>query len=229
MGRSFYLAKSNADLYAGSNTFSTLISASATTYGLTAQQASDYAALNDVFSAAFLLAQAPQTRTAGTIQARKDSAIPLIAKAAELAKIIEATPTVTNQQKIDLGLSVRAIPAPLPPPGTCSNFKAELLADGSVQSTWKANNPPGMTGVTYQVWRRFGSEGEFIFIGASGEKKYIDSTIPAGTQQVQYQVRGIRPTAAGLWAQFNVNFGQAGTGAATASVVETNVSPKIAA
>jgi hypothetical protein len=83
--------------------------------------------------------------------------------------------------------------------------------------------------VTYQVWRRFGSDGEFIFIGASGEKKYIDSTIPAGTQQVQYQVRGIRPTAAGLWAQFNVNFGQAGTGAATASVVETNVSPKIAA
>ena len=54
-------------------------------------------------------------------------------------------------------------------------------------------------------------------------------TIPAGTPQVQYQIRGIRPTAAGEWAQFNVNFGQASSGVTTASVVETKVSPKIAA
>ena len=45
----------------------------------------------------------------------------------------------------------------------------------------------------------------------------------------QYQVRGIRSTSAGAWAQFNVNFGQASSGVTTASVVETKVSPKIAA
>ncbi len=87
-----------------------------------------------------------------------------------------------------------------------------------------------MSGVTYQVWRRFGSEGEFSFVGASGEKKFVDSTIPVGTAQVQYQVRGIRPTSAGEWAQFNVNFGMASSsGTAMASVVETQVSPNIAA
>lgn len=78
-------------------------------------------------------------------------------------------------------------------------------------------------------WRRFGSEGEFAYAGACGEKRYVDATIPAGTQQVQYQVRGIRPTAAGGWAQYNVNFGQASSGTATASGVEAKVSPKIAA
>ena len=84
--------------------------------------------------------------------------------------------------------------------------------------------------MTYQVWRRLGGEGEFSYLGASGLKRYVDATIPAGTQQVQYQVRGIRPTAAGAWAQFNVNFGQSSsTGAAMASVVETAVSPKLAA
>ncbi len=82
--------------------------------------------------------------------------------------------------------------------------------------------------MTYQVWRRFGSEGEFSFLGATGEKKYIDSTIPVGTAQAQYQIRGIRPTAAGAWAQFNVNFGQAGSGTAMASVSEANPA-KIAA
>ncbi len=229
MGSSFYLSRTNAQLYTGSQTFSDLINASATTYGLTTAQALSYQTLNDDFAAKYLLSQAPETRTKGTIQARNDAKILLKQKAAELAKIVDATPTVTNQQKIDLGLAVRATPAPAPAPGTCSDFKAELLGDGSVQSTWKANNPTGLSGVTYQVWRRFGSEGEFSFIGASGEKKFVDSTIPAGTPQVQYQIRGIRPTAAGAWAQFNVNFGMAVGGAAMASVVQMKVEPKLAA
>src|SRR5688572_8590898 len=166
MGKSFYLAQSHADLYAGSNTFSGLITASPTSYGLVAGQASAYAALNASYAAAFLLAQAPQTRTKGTIQARNDAAIPLRNSASELAKIIDATPTVTNQQKIDLGLSVRATPGPMPAPGTPGGFKVQLMGDGSIEMTWKANNPTGMTGVTYQIWRRFGSEGEFAFAGS---------------------------------------------------------------
>lgn len=228
MGRSFYFGTA-AQLYTGSQTFSDLINASATTYGLTTAQATAYKALNDDYAAKYRLSEAPETRTRGTIQARNDSTVLLTQKAAELAKIVDATPTVTNQQKIDLGLSVRATPTPKPPPGTPSHFRVELLGDGSVQVTWRANNPTGMTGVTYQIWRRFGSAGEFAFAGASGEKRYVDSTIPAGTPQVQYQVRGIRPTAAGAWAQFNVNFGQASGGAATASAVETAVTPKLAA
>ena len=75
-----------------------------------------------------------------------------------------------------------------------------------------------------------GSEGEFAYAGATGLKQYIDADIPAGTQQVQYQVRGIRPTAAGAWAQYNVNFGKSSaTGAMMASGVETAAEPKIAA
>ena len=218
MGRSFYYG-TPAQLYTGSQVFSDLINAAATSYGLTTAQALSYQTLNDDYRAKFELSEAPETRTKGAIQARNDSKFLLVQKAAELAKIIEATPTVTNQQKVDLGLAVRATPSPMPPPGTPSNFRVELLGDGSIRMTWRANNPTRMSGVTYQIWRRFGSEGEFTFVGASGEKKYIDSTIPAGTPQVQYQIRGIRPTAAGAWATFNVNFGVAPSGgAATATV-----------
>jgi hypothetical protein len=229
MGKSFYLTQSYSSLRDASQVFSDLINAGATTYGLTTLQATSYQTLNDDYVAKYVLATAPETRTKATILDRNNSALLLKAKAAELAKIVEATPTVTDGQKANLGLSVRATPAPMPPPGTPSDFKAQLMNDGSVQSTWRANNPVGMTGVTYQVWRRFGSEGEFSFAGASGEKKFIDSTIPAGTAQVQYQVRGIRPTSAGEWAQFNVNFGQAPSGATIASAVQTAVSPKLAA
>lgn len=229
MGKSFYLTHSYSQLRNASQVFSDLINISATTYGLTTSQATSYKTLNDSYVAKFLLAEAPATRTKTTILDRNSAAVLVKDKASELAKIVEATPTVTDGQKASLGLSVRATPTPMAPPGTCSDFKTELLADGSVQNTWKANNPTGMSGVTYQIWRRFGSEGDFSFAGASGEKKYIDSTIPAGTQQVQYQIRGIRPTSAGAWAQFNVNFGQASSGVTMASVVETQVSPKLAA
>ena len=229
MGQSFYLAKKNAVLLAKSLAFSDLINAGATAYGLTTVQAADYKTLNDTFAAKYQLAQGDSTRTKATVQGARDARIALVAKASALAKIVEATATVTNEQKAALGLSVRATPQPAPAPGTCSGFKAELLGDGSVKSTWKANNAPGLSGVTYQVWRRLGSEGEFDYLGATGEKKYVDSTIPAGTTQVQYQVRGIRPTAAGGWAQFNVNFGMAASGMAMASVVQANVEPKLAA
>jgi hypothetical protein len=229
MGRSFFTG-SYAALYAGSNNFSTKISATPTAFGLSAPQATAYAALNDAYAAAYLAAETIETRTRGTVQARNDAAEPLVNMASDLAKIIEGTATVTNQQRIDLGLSVRKTPEPIAAPGTCSNFKVKLLADGSIDMTWRANNPTGMSGVTYQVWRRFGSEGEFAYAGATGLKQYIDADIPAGTQQVQYQIRGIRPTAAGAWAQYNVNFGKSSaTGAMMASGVETAAEPKLAA
>src|SRR5688500_15241557 len=116
MGKSFYLTQSPSQLQAASQSFSDLINAAAVSYGLTVPQAASYQTLNDTFSAAYFLAKAPETRTKATVQARRDAKIALVAKAAELAKIIEATPTVTNEQKVTLGLSVRATPTPKPPP-----------------------------------------------------------------------------------------------------------------
>lgn len=228
MGKSFFTGTDN-ELYLGSDVFSTLISAAPTTYGLVAGDATAYAALNAAYAAAYVAANAPETRTKVTITNKDDAAVSLRAMASLLAKKIDGTATVTNGMKEAIGLSVRKTPAPFGPPGQCSDFKSKLLSDGSIESTFKANNPTGMSGVTYQIWRRIGSEGEFNYLVASGEKKFVDATIPAGTQQVQYQVRGIRPTAAGAWAQFNVNFGMTTGGMTMASVVETKVSPKLAA
>jgi hypothetical protein len=229
MGRSFYLTRKYRELRDRSQSFSDQINATPLAFGITAPMALEYKTLNDLFVAKFALADDAATRTTVTLLDRNNSAKDLVAKAAELAGIIEHTPTVTDGQRASLGLSVRATPTPSPAPGTCSDFKVKLGADGSVQSSWKANNSKGMTGVTYQVYRRFGSEGEFEFVGASGLRKFVDTTIPAGTAQVQYQIRGIRPTGAGEWAQFNVNFGVAPGGVGVASVVQTAVSPKLAA
>lgn len=229
MPASFFVGTNNyATLYTGTISFSTQISATPTAFGLTAPQAAAYAALSETYTEAYLRAESELTRTKGAIVARNDAAVPLRQMASDLAKIIDGTPSVTNEQKTDLGLAVRATPSPAPAPGTCSNLKTELLADGTLALSWKANNPSGLSGVTYQVWRRIGDVGEFAFLTSCGEKKTTDSTIPQGTVQAQYQIRGVRPTGAGAWATFIVNFAKDTSGVLAANV--TNTSPvKIAA
>lgn len=101
-----------------------------------------------------------------------------------------------------------ATPSPSPAPGTPEKFAATLNANGSLMITWKCASPGG--NVTYQIYRRATPTGEFAFLGSTGVKDFLDTTIPAGSSQVTYQVRAIRSMKAGLWAQYNVNFGAGG-------------------
>ncbi len=66
--------------------------------------------------------------------------------------------------------------------------------------------------------RRTTPTGPFDFLGTSGQRKFIDTTVPAGSSQITYQLQGVRSTAIGPYAQFNVNFGFASNGQMTASV-----------
>jgi hypothetical protein len=115
-------------------------------------------------------------------------------------------------------------PAPRPAPGAANDFKVKLQADGSIDVTWKGDNA-GSSGVQYQVWRRIGDVGEFTFLCGTGTRMFTDATIPAGSAQVTYQVRATRPTGAGPWAQYNVNFGNG----VPPTVMQTAVSPMKAA
>ncbi len=82
--------------------------------------------------------------------------------------------------------------------------------------------------MVYQVYRQTTAEGEFESLGIAGEKKFVDSTIPAGSSTITYKIRGIRPTAAGLWATFQVMLGVGSSGKLIAKVTPTPAT-KIAA
>ena len=229
MARSFF-AGTDAQLYAGSASFATKISATPTAYGLTAPQATAYAARNATYAAAYEAAIDPETRTKGTVAAKNDARVAVRMTASDLAKVINGTATVTDEQKIDLGLNVRKRPSPRPAPGTPSDFGIKLSGDGSLTLTWTCKNPKGSTGTMYQVYRRTTATGEFTYLGGAGEKKFVDATVPAGTARVTYQIQAVRSTAVGPWAQFNVTFGTAGGGGAVAAVGETSAAaPKLAA
>lgn len=227
MSKSFFTG-TYAQLSAGSQIFSTAISATPTAFGLTAPQATAYAALNATYVAAQLAVSNPENRSPVKTTDRNNAAIPLRTMARALAKIIDATATVTDGQKQALGLSVRDTRTPVTELGTPNKFKAEIMGNGWLLTKWQCNSPRA-TGVTYQVYRKVNGETEFTYLGGTGEKKWVDDTLPAGTTQVTYQVQPTRSTAVGNWAQFNISFGTGTGGGATVMSVKEEKSPKIAA
>src|SRR5688500_6379384 len=112
-----------------------------------------------------MLTEAAATRTSVAIIDRNRAADALKLKAAELGKIVEATPTVTDGQRASLGMRVRKTAEPMGAPGTSTNFKVTLKGDGSIDLGWKCNNPAGSQGTLYQIFRRVGAVGEFEYLG----------------------------------------------------------------
>lgn len=148
--------------------------------------------------------------------------------AADIIKQIKTKAAISGSGVYSLAeIPAPATPSPRPPPGPISDFVVTLDGNGALGLKWKCANPPGATGTIYQVWRRIGAAGEFSYLGGSGSRSFVDDTLPAGSASVTYQIQAVRSTAVGPWAQFNVNFGVSGSGAMTASVVETT--PKLAA
>jgi hypothetical protein len=96
--------------------FNAQIGDSPTTYGLTAGQATTYEGLHAAFEALYNEAQDRGTRTPAVIADKKVALKNLKANARLLARIIQATPGVTDGMKTALGLTVRAEPAPVNPP-----------------------------------------------------------------------------------------------------------------
>lgn len=118
-----------------------------------------------------------------------------------------------------------AVPGPVPAPGTPSNFVVTIQEDGSLILTWKCPNPAGGTGTIYQVARQIGGAGDFVILGATGSRKFIDDTLPSNSAPITYRVTAVRSTVAGAPAQFTVSFGTSG-GTMTASIVNA---PRMAA
>jgi hypothetical protein len=106
-----------------------------------------------------------------------------------------------------------------------TDFTATLDPTGVLNLAWKCANPPGASGTIYQVSRQVGAAGTMQIIGAAGDKKFIDATLPIGSTQVTYRIMALRSTVAGTPNEFTVKFGVTG-GEMTASVV---AAPKLAA
>lgn len=168
---------------------------------------------------------AAQEDYAAAIKARQTSKATTLAAQVSISNALRLTAnairdidaTAQNNASPDSVYSLAEIDAPEPPtpataPGVPTDFKVELQATGAVKLKWKCVNlTPG--NVVYFVSRRpIGSDtSDFVIVGASGDREYVDETVPAGNGVV-YKIYGQRGQLVGNPATYEVVFGVAGGG-----------------
>jgi hypothetical protein len=160
--RTTFLPSGDAALLAWSNNFNTLITATPTAFGLTAALATAYGTLHTAYATA-LAACEPSIRTRGAVAAKNTARTNLKNDAKLLANLVYGTATVTNAQKLTLGLNVRATPSPIPVPSDPPSLTIKSVRGRTVKiklsdstSSAKRGKPPGVSGASV-----------FSFIGAT--------------------------------------------------------------
>lgn len=114
-----YLPTRESELVTWASNFNTLVQAGAITYGLTPAQALQMGSLYTAFAAAHQTASDPATRSPSNIIAKNTAMKNMVACIRQLARILQANPSLSAQQKSDLGLTVRDVePSPVNPPAS---------------------------------------------------------------------------------------------------------------
>lgn len=188
------LPDTDAKLLAWVNNFKTLITAAPTTYGLSAAQATAFGTLVTNFATA-LAACEPGVRNKSST-ATKNNCRDLLKKSArELSSIITGQPNVTDSQRYALGLNVRAIPQPVPPPSSQPLIEVVSVMGRTVSLRFKSTatigkrgRPAGTAGL--QVYSMVGTAAtdnpaDWTFCGTTS-KTLMDvefpATVAAGSQ-----------------------------------------------
>jgi hypothetical protein len=206
--------------------------------GLTAGQVTNLSTLTKAARNAYDLAEIARNRSKAATQAFYDAVRAMHNgpnAGSDMIEAIKNFASTTNNPNVFVlaNIPAPARPGTLPPPGTSFGFTVNLLQSGAVQLKWKCNNPAGTSGTLYEVRRASTvapSASDFVFIGASGSKSFLDETLQRGAAPATYQITAVRSTSRGNPAQFTVNFGIGGDGQAKITVQTEPATPiKIAA
>jgi hypothetical protein len=168
-----YLPSRDADLLTWADAFSGLITAGPTTYGLTAPQASTLAASVAAYETALATATNASTRTTPAVAAKDAARADMVLLIQSYVAIIQATPTVTEEQLADLGLTIRSdVRPPISAPTTqcvisslgIVNLDGRFsLADETTPSARR--RPVGVIGAEF--WYKVGGPAPIIAEGMS--------------------------------------------------------------
>lgn len=203
--------------------------ANAVAIGTTAAEVTDLDTKTAAARAAYDAQQAAQEAAKAATETLRQAVLAMAVAGSAIIDKVRAKAKISGPSVYPLAqIPAPVVPGPTPPPGKPTEMVVTLDATGALKLKWKCPNPPGAGGTIYQLWRRIGAAGEFVYIGGTGNKSFIDATLPAGSSQVTYQLQAVRSTAVGEWAQFNVNFGVGSGGTMSASVTEATPA-KIAA
>lgn len=131
----------------------------------------------------------------------------------DLIKTIKAYAATTDNQNVYSKAEIPppSAPTPVPPPGQPTKFKVELTPEGAIMLSWKADNAAASSGAYFSVRRKLNTETDFVLVGNTGGKSFVDDTITQGITGATYIVQGFRGLNAGPQSeQLSVQFGVGG-------------------
>lgn len=182
--------------------------------GLSPDRIAEIEALLAQARAAQLAAYEARNAARSATLAFENATAALVRNASSAIGLIKATASASSDPvailaRAQLPVTNAAAPGSLPPPGTPTGFRVELLQDGAIVLSWKCDNPEGSVGTMYQVRRCVHGRNKDAFehLALCGEKTFTDSDIPAESGSLTYEVTAVRSTRRGQPARFNVNFG----------------------
>jgi hypothetical protein len=114
----------DSELFTMAANASTKITATPTAYGLSAPQATALAAASTAYDTAYNLAVDPVTRTKAKISAKNDAKKALVQNLRDLNRFVQATKTVSDEKKIEIGFPVYSSRTPIPPPSDAPVVKS---------------------------------------------------------------------------------------------------------
>lgn len=169
-----------------------------TEYSVTAAQALSLSTKLDLYSLAYQAITEPDSRTHPKIVAKNEAKSALIAEIRMLARIIQASPTVTNQMRADLGLPIRDVaPTPWPVPAQAPLLSIVKVVGRTVHIRLIDVLNPTERGKPQYV------EGAsvFSFVGAEAPADIADWKFESNTTRTSYAVEfpASVPTGAQVW------------------------------
>ena len=194
MGVSYTFVPGNDDkLLAWANTFKTILSANTAAYFMLPSQATTFAAAATAFASALGVANTPSTRTKGNIAAKDAAKKQLQNLARSFGKIIQANVQISDQMKIDIGVTVRKPPQPSLVPDVSPILEVESVSGWTINlrirtpGSDRASMPKGAMGITllsYVGPTPPTDPSKFKFEGSLGRGKaqvVFDSSLAPGT------------------------------------------------
>lgn len=106
----------------------------------------------------------------------------------------DSRPTMVQREAVYQASSVPppAPPQPAGPPVAPTNVIADPNADGTVTIKWRGSTA---NQTFFSIWRRVGNMTTWTQIGSVATKKFVDTTVPAGTPSCRYYIVAQREDA----------------------------------
>ena len=153
-----YIPASDANFNNWLTNFSAVLSADPSAYGESSGSAAGMASLTAAWSLAYAAATNPETRTSPAVAAKDAARFNATQEAQQIAARIRANTSVSNAQRVDIGLPVpSATPTPVPAPTSAPALAlrsatpgVQLLAYSDTAAPTGKAKPYGVIGV--EMW-----------------------------------------------------------------------------